>query len=126
MAKPLNTFRADLRTLPSVKLPAATIHPFSGEHCMLVYVEARAGTELPAHSHRQEQLTFVESGRIWVEIEGQEPFEIGPHELAYFPANVLHQTRVLEDTISYDVFSPPNDDLARRAKEAQGDLGYGA
>ena len=107
-------------------MPAATIRPFAGKSFTLVYVEAGPGTELPPHRHSQEQVTFVESGRIRVVIEGQEPFEIGPRELAYFAPDLLHQTTVLEDTVSYDVFSPGNDDLVRRASEARADLGYGS
>jgi quercetin dioxygenase-like cupin family protein len=124
MANDENPFHVDLRSLPAVTLPTAVIRPFTTDDVQVVFVEAGAGTQLPAHSHPEEQLTFVISGRIRVEIEGQAPFEIGPHELAHFPANIPHHVEVMEDTVSYDVFSPANQELARRARDAQADLGY--
>jgi quercetin dioxygenase-like cupin family protein len=49
-----------------------------------------AGAHSHWHSHEGEQSIFVESGRGWVKLEGEEGFEVLPGELVYVPKDTKH------------------------------------
>ena len=80
----------DLRAAPSFLLGDVTVRPFSGASITIAHVEFCAGTKFPAHSHPHEQMTVIESGRLRLFVDGHEPFEVGPGELAYVPSHVEH------------------------------------
>jgi quercetin dioxygenase-like cupin family protein len=113
----------DLRVAPSFSLSGATVRPFSGASITIAQVELPAGTQLAAHSHPHEQMTVIESGRLRFFVDGHEPFEVGPGELAHIPSNVEHGLEALEDTVSLDVFSPVREEFRQKLADAQADAG---
>jgi quercetin dioxygenase-like cupin family protein len=77
-----------------------TLRPFAGEELMAVRVEVPKGA--PAHSHPQEQMTPVISGRMRFRV-GSEWREVGPMEAVHIPGGVEHETEVLEDSLFFDL-----------------------
>lgn len=78
-----------------------------------------AGSRLPEHSHPQEQITHVISGRLRMNVSG-EPHELGPGESLYLPSNVPHGAETIEDTLVIDTFSPPREDYLAIDAAARG------
>jgi quercetin dioxygenase-like cupin family protein len=76
---------------------------------MISWMECKKGCVVPPHSHENEQLTFVISGRWRFEMEGRTIY-VGPNEMLYIPPGVIHAAEAEEDIVAYDIFSPPRED----------------
>jgi quercetin dioxygenase-like cupin family protein len=85
----------------------------TGSQAMLARIELKTGCTVPRHSHHNEQIAFVESGAMLFRL-GEEGHEedriIRAGEVLVIPANLPHSAEALEDTIDYDIFSPPRHD----------------
>ena len=80
--------------------------------------ELAQGSTLPIHSHPQEQIAHVLSGRIRFNVDGVAR-EVGPGESLYLASNVPHGAEVLESAVVIDTFSPPRDDYLQRDEEVR-------
>jgi quercetin dioxygenase-like cupin family protein len=109
-------FRID--DLQAISAPYATVRPYSSESITLNFVEGSTGAVLAAHSHPHEQFSVIETGRVLFTVDGYEPFEVGPRQMVYLPSHLEHEAEFVEDTVSYDVFSPVQQDLMQKAAEA--------
>ncbi len=67
------------------------------------------GCSVPSHSHENEQVTTVESGRLKFIYPGGE-IEVGPGESLEIPPGVPHQVIALEDSVALDLFAPRRED----------------
>jgi unsaturated pyranuronate lyase len=76
---------------------------------MISWMECKKGCYVPAHSHDNEQLTFVVSGCWRFEIDGK-TIIVGANEMLHIPSNVVHAAEAIEDLVAYDVFTPPRED----------------
>jgi len=76
---------------------------------MISWMECKEGCYVPPHSHQNEQLTFVISGRWEFEMDGKK-FFVGPNEMLYIPPLAVHSATAVEDVVAYDIFSPPRED----------------
>ena len=76
---------------------------------MISWMECPKGSFVPAHSHANEQLTFVVKGRWRFEMDGKEIF-VGANEIFFIPPNVVHAAEAVEDLVAYDIFTPPRED----------------
>jgi quercetin dioxygenase-like cupin family protein len=76
---------------------------------MIAWMECKQGCKVPPHSHENEQLTFVISGRWRFQMDGK-TFEIGPNQMLYIPPGAVHAAEAVEDVVAYDIFSPPRED----------------
>ena len=81
----------------------------SGAAMYQMRAELGAGSTLPVHSHPQEQIAHVVSGRIRFNVDG-EAREVGAGESLYLPSNVPHGAETLEAAVVIDTFSPPRED----------------
>ena len=72
-------------------------------------MECKRGCFVPPHSHANEQLTFVTSGRWRFEIDGKSIY-VGPNEVLFIPSNAVHSAEAVEDLVAYDIFTPPRED----------------
>jgi quercetin dioxygenase-like cupin family protein len=83
-----------------------------GERMMLAHVYLKKGCIVPAHSHENEQLTYVLDGtlRFWLGEEGRDEVVVHGGEVLVIPPNLRHKAEALEDTLDVDVFSPPRQD----------------
>jgi unsaturated pyranuronate lyase len=83
-----------------------------GDRMMLAHVYLKKGCIVPAHSHENEQLTYVLEGalRFWLGEDGSEEVVVHGGEVLVIPANLRHKAEALEDTLDVDVFCPPRQD----------------
>jgi quercetin dioxygenase-like cupin family protein len=78
--------------------------------------ELAAGSQLPIHSHPQEQITHVLSGRIRFTVDGQTR-EVGAGDSLYLASNAPHGAETVEAAVVIDTFSPPREDYLARDHE---------
>lgn len=91
----------------------------SGENLMLTRYEVMAGAEFGVHRHPEEQMGYVIRGRIEFfvgEPERRYVFESGT--FFHFGSNEPHRSRVLENSLVIDVFSPPRPEYVPEATQA--------
>lgn len=77
-------------------LPGIVRQTIDGERQTLVRYRYAPGSVFPAHSHPEEQITAVLSGRIAFEVAG-ERVVLGPGEVAVIPGGVEHGAAVIGD-----------------------------
>ncbi len=78
---------------------------------MLVEFMFEQGVEVPEHTHSNDQVGYVVSGRMRMVIGGVEA-ECGPGDSYHAPPDVPHSGAALEPSVVVDVFSPPRKDYA--------------
>ena len=111
--------RAQLRHAAWSSIPVESLNPLLGLHfvvgqdVMLARVLLKKGCVVPEHSHPNEQITFIMAGALKFWIDGRE-LVVGPGETLTIPPNMPHKAEALEDTVDFDVFSPPRADWMNR------------
>ncbi|HHO58167.1 cupin domain-containing protein [Oceanithermus sp.] len=106
--------RKDLEGSPHGELfPGARATAFGGRQTMINHVVLDHGVTVPEHSHPEEQITYVLSGRLAFQIE-DEVCEVGAGEAVWIPGGATHAVRALEPSVVLDVFSPVRPDLLER------------
>jgi quercetin dioxygenase-like cupin family protein len=83
-----------------------------GDKMLWAYVDLAQGCNVANHSHENEQIAFVISGRVlWRIGEAGEPDyreqEVGGGTVVHLPSGLKHGVEALEDSIILDVLSPP-------------------
>ena len=75
----------------------------------LARLNLKQGCIVPSHSHENEQVTTVESGRLkFIYPEGE--IEVGAGESLEIPSGVPHRVIALEDSTAFDLFAPRRED----------------
>ena len=90
--------------------PTLRLRPVSGQSVMAVEVILDRGGIVPEHQHHHEQISLMISGKLEFTV-GNEKQIVGPGEAVHIPPNVPHSVLVLENTVVYDIFSPPREDF---------------
>lgn len=72
----------------------------------------RKGAIVPRHSHVNEQITTVESGRLRFIFDDAE-ITVAAGESLQIPSNLAHRVEALDDSVALDVFSPVREDWVR-------------
>jgi len=67
------------------------------------------GHTVPNHTHPYEQTGYLISGHLMFRI-GEEEVEIKEGDSWNIPADVVHGTRILDDSVVLEVFSPARED----------------
>lgn len=92
-------------------LPGVRTRTFWGENMLISLVELEANALIPAHSHPQEQSTFILEGELEADIAGEKRL-VRAGELLIIPGGMEHSVRVGPSlTKVIDVFSPVREDL---------------
>jgi mannose-6-phosphate isomerase-like protein (cupin superfamily) len=67
-------------------------HASGAQHCSINYIKTPAGGGSPAglHTHVVDQIFYILSGTMSVEIEGRQ-YDCPPGSLVFFPAGVPHR-----------------------------------
>lgn len=73
------------------------------------YVEIKAGSNLPAHQHVHEQITYVIEGKLDMLIGGKQ-YSLSPGMYHVIPSNTPHSAIAHTDCKLIDVFSPVRED----------------
>jgi quercetin dioxygenase-like cupin family protein len=76
---------------------------------MIALTEVQGGYIVPPHSHPNEQVTWVMSGKWRFLIDGKTT-DVGPGEMIFIPADVVHTVEAVETLVAYDIFTPPRED----------------
>jgi len=80
-----------------------------GERMMVTLMTFKRDQKEMAHSHPHEQAGYCIQGRFILTIDGQS-MEIGPDDSYVIPGGATHDYRVLEDSLSVEMFSPPREE----------------
>jgi len=83
-----------------------------GDNMTIARLEIAKGCNVPEHSHHNEQIAMVQSGRILFNVGGVES-TLGPFDTICIPPNVPHFVDVIEDCVVFDLFSPRREDWIR-------------
>ncbi len=75
----------------------------------VVYWTIQAGSQLPEHSHHNEQITTIIEGEFVLTSEGENR-NVKPGDVAVFPSNTKHSGKALTDCYIMDVFHPVRED----------------
>ena len=70
------------------------------------------GAIVPRHSHANEQISTIESGRLRFIFDDGETV-VSQGESLQIPGGVAHAVEALEDSVALDLFSPPRADWIR-------------
>jgi quercetin dioxygenase-like cupin family protein len=88
----------------------------SGEKMSQMVVHLQGGSVLPHHTHVNEQIVHVVSGRIRLNVDGVD-HPLNPGDSLYLKSNVSHGVTVEVDSVVIDTFSPPREDLLKQDRE---------
>jgi Uncharacterized conserved protein, contains double-stranded beta-helix domain len=104
----VTTFSWD--TLPEEQLnPLLSRKIISGERTMIAHIYLKKGCIVPAHSHDNEQMTYILKGALKFTVNGREIL-LTEGQVMHIPSNVVHAAVAVEDTLDVDVFCPPRQD----------------
>ena len=81
------------------------------EHMMVVEFRFTKGAKVPLHSHPNEQCGYVASGEVRMTVS-EKVHNLGGGDSYMIPADTLHGTEALIDSVLVDVFHPPRLDYA--------------
>ena len=90
--------------------PLLTRQFISGEKAMLSRIVLTKGCIVPTHSHHNEQLAFILEGSLRFILGHSDVYIVNSGEVLVIPPDVPHSAEALEDTINFDIFSPPRQD----------------
>lgn len=84
-----------------------------GQQMMISHILLRKGFKVATHSHANEQMSVVLSGRIRFGIGAEGSAErytvdVATDQVIHLPSNVPHSAEAIEDTVVLDLFSPPS------------------
>jgi len=81
-----------------------------GPALMLVEFTFEGGRDLPIHTHPHEQVGYIVSGRVRLNMNG-EIRDLGPGDSYHALPNVPHGAFICEPTVVVDAFTPPREDF---------------
>ncbi len=84
----------------------------NGEAMTLARITLTRGAVVPRHSHANEQIATVLSGRLRFML-GDDALEVGAGESVLIHADVPHEVEALEDSVVLDAFAPRREDWIR-------------
>ena len=111
MAVPVMKGFMNLDRIPEEKVtPLITRKIVTGEKEMVVFWKMKAGAHAAAHSHPNEQIFWMLSGKMEFRL-GKEKRLCGPGDVGVVPAGAEHEAWFPEDTEVIDIWSPPREDF---------------
>ena len=99
-------------------VPLETVNPhmqrriITGELMTVARIYLKDGFLVPRHTHHNEQITQVISGRMRFRFgdDGEQEVELGPGEVVVIPAHVPHEALAIGDVEEMDMWAPRRDD----------------
>lgn len=85
------------------------------DEAMLCEFFLEAGAKVPEHSHKNDQVGYVVSGKLELTVNG-ETCILEPGDSYAIPGGIVHCATALVDSILIDVFSPPRNDYRTEAR----------
>lgn len=89
----------------------------AAERMMIAQIFLKKGDDVPRHSHHNEQITYVVTGKLRLLLgeHGEREVIVAAGEVLVIPPNLPHSATALEDTLDVDVFSPPREDWLNKS-----------
>ncbi len=94
---------------PKQLAPGITGHYVHGEKSTFGYIELKKGSQVPMHSHINEQITYIIEGQLDMMIGGI-PCSLTAGMYHIIPSNVLHSAVAATDCKVIDAFAPARED----------------
>ena len=88
-----------------------------GTQAMLARLELKEGCSVPRHAHPNEQISYIASGALRFSLGSEGTAEekvVRAGEVLVIPGGLPHAAEAIEDTVNFDVFSPPRQDWIER------------
>ncbi len=83
----------------------------SGTKVMMAHLRLAKGCRVPMHSHPNEQISYIISGKLRFLVgDAEEEVLVGAGQVLELPSALSHSAEALEDTVGIDLFSPPRQD----------------
>ena len=95
--------------LPKQLVPGITGYYAHGTNMTFGYVEIKAGSNLPAHQHVHEQITYIIEGELDMQI-GDQQCLLTADMYYVIPSNTIHSAVAKSDCKVIDVFNPVRED----------------
>ena len=85
---------------------------FWGKNIMLAKIHLKKNAVVPLHAHEEEQMSYVTRGHVAFTIgeNRDSSVELKTGEVLHLPGNVYHEAVAIEESVLFDVFSPPRKD----------------
>ena len=91
-------------------VPGISIRAVHLDNLTVTYVELEQDVVLPAHSHPQEQVSYIAKGVLRMTV-GENTYDLGAGEFLAIPGGVEHSAVVLSGPVlAIDSFSPKRED----------------
>ena len=87
----------------------------SGDQGMIVWWSIGAGVHVEAHSHTNEQIVWMLTGKMEFRLDAEQQV-CGRGDVVVIPSGVEHEAWFREDFEVIDFFAPPRDDFLRGGK----------
>ncbi len=84
-----------------------------GDNMLMAEFHLAKGAHLPEHEHPHEQTGYVVSGKMRLNVQGQESFESGPGGSWSIAGGAPHSADTLEDSVVIEVFHPIREDFLK-------------
>jgi quercetin dioxygenase-like cupin family protein len=84
----------------------------SGDKIMIARMKFKDGFLVPLHSHENEQITQVLSGKIrfWFGENKEQEMELSAGDVVVIPSNLPHEALMIGDVEEIDTWAPPRKD----------------
>jgi len=91
----------------------------TGEKMTVAQIYMKDGFIVPQHSHINEQITQVVSGRMrfWFGADRQTVRELGPGEIIVIPSNLPHEALMIGDVVEIDMWAPRREDWLNKTDD---------
>lgn len=91
----------------------------SGEKTTVAQIALKDGFVVPMHSHINEQITQVISGKMRFVFGDEDGTEIviGPGDVLVIPANLPHEAHVIGDVFETDTWAPRREDWINKTDD---------
>ena len=116
---PSETSSTTYQLAPWSEVPTETISDqvsrqfVTGSQVMLARVELKAGAITARQSHPNEQITYVQSGKVLFHIGPDHAIEqkiLSAGDTLVIPGNLIHGADAIEHCVLFDLFAPPRQD----------------
>ena len=100
-------------TVPPEQMnPLVARQVIHSETMTIARLDMKKGCLVPVHRHANEQICFVQKGRLRFMLDNKEQI-VEAGQILRIPPNLPHSAEALEDSVAMDVFSPRREDWIR-------------
>ena len=89
-------------------MPLLTRRRVMADKMMVSDIQLKRGFKVQTHSHENEQISIVLSGRLRFTLEGGVTHDVSAGMTIVLPGGVPHAAEAIDDVHVLDLFSPPS------------------